>query len=144
MKIMLIEDSPTEAILIKNWLKPLGLSISHFYDLSEVDDTSDVIFTLLDLSLGKTSGVQTIETYQKQFPYVPYMVLTSFEDKRIQQYATENKAKYYIIKDYGPDFSKKVVNTAKTLIEDLVSESPELYIKRLKAFQTYFDSLMKE
>lgn len=104
LRILLIEDNPTEALLIGEGLAELdefAHELVRVERLSEGVDASrasrfDVV--LLDLGLPGYTGIETFREFQKQQPDVPVLVLTGLEDTQVSLLALHEGAQDYVIK----------------------------------------------
>ena len=92
-KILIVEDDPNSALLVKDFLALKGFDIDHVTDgLSAVEaiETTAFSIVILDLRLPGQNGFVTAEKI-RQIPSgasVPIIVLTAFAD-------TQNKLRAY-------------------------------------------------
>ena len=92
-KILIVEDDPNSALLVKDFLTLKGFNIDHVTDgLSAVETVEATVYSIviLDLRLPGQNGFVTAEKI-RQIPSgasVPIIVLTAFAD-------TQNKLRAY-------------------------------------------------
>jgi len=104
-RVLLVEDNPGDARLLSEALAEvrfLAFEITHVGRLSEAlrrlgEARFDVI--LLDLSLPDSPGLGTLMKVQAKAPRVPVVVLTGIDDQRLAQWAIEEGAEVYLVKD---------------------------------------------
>ncbi len=89
LRILLVEDSPTDAALIEAALSELDgqLEITHVEQLGEAEEylnrAGAVDCILLDLGLPDSMGLATVERANCAAPHVPIIVLTGLDDEAI-------------------------------------------------------------
>ncbi len=121
LKILLIEDNPGDARLIREMLLE-ARSIK--FDLKIVDrlapgldylgrEAVDVL--LADLSLPDSFGLETLITIHRKFPAVPIVVLTGLDDERQGLTAVQAGAQDYLVK--GQVESQLLVRAVRYAIE---------------------------
>ena len=106
-KILLVEDSPTEAAIIEASLED---SEGFSFDVTIVDSLSKTIECLsneqeeydvivLDLTLPDSNGTETFNEVHKQVPGLPIVVLTANNNKNDAIETVRNGAQDYIVKE---------------------------------------------
>ncbi|WP_096607225.1 ATP-binding protein [Calothrix sp. NIES-2100] len=119
--ILLVEDSPTDAMLIRQILSranPSEWQMTHVERLSEAIDMSrentrpttddcqtqsgeqqrfDVV--LLDLHLPDSTGLDTLKEYRSAIPDISVVVLTGLDDEDLAIQAMTEGAQDYLVKD---------------------------------------------
>ncbi len=119
--ILLVEDNPSDARLIEEYLKEQtpedSFTVRHVQRLAEAiearDDTVDIV--LLDLDLPDSRGFETLEAMLDVSGSEPVVVLTGLDDQGVGVEAVERGAQDFLIKaDSGP---KILVQTIKYAIE---------------------------
>jgi PAS domain S-box-containing protein len=103
LKILLVEDSNTDAVLLKEHilLTEKNIDLNQTGSLQEAFDfirKNHVDAILLDLSLPDSHGLQTIEKTIKSFPRLPIVVLTGIEDETVGVQAVRLGASDYLVK----------------------------------------------
>jgi PAS domain S-box-containing protein len=136
LKILLIEDNPGDARLIKEMLREAGTPqmamewetrLSSGLARLRQDSLSAV---LLDLDLPDTSGLETLAKVYSQFPEIPIVVLTGRGDEAVAALAVRRGAQDYLVK--GAVDSVLLVRSVRYAIErkqlevDLVKAREEL------------------
>jgi signal transduction histidine kinase len=103
-KILVVEDNPADALLIREMLRePQG----NIFALDQVSRLSDGLrqleagsydLILLDLSLPDSYGFSTFRRFQEHAPHIPVIVLTGRDDKALALRAMRNGAQDYLVK----------------------------------------------
>lgn len=110
IRILIVEDNPGDARLIEIMLKGIGVpdfttvTVPTKRDafLRLADSEWDLI--LLDLNLPDSTGIATCESFLKEFPNVPLVVLTGIDDQAIGESAIRMGAQDYLVKgNFGED-----------------------------------------
>ncbi len=105
IRTLLVEDSPTEAMLVMASLQETDTAVfhvSHSLNLTEAiaqleSDQYDVV--ILDLTLPETSGIDTFTAVHNRFPDVPVVILSANGNKDIALKTVELGAQDYLIKE---------------------------------------------
>lgn len=104
IKVLLIEDNPGDARLIRELLSE---STSHQFVFEHIDrltkglerlSKGNVDVVLLDLHLPDSQGIATFETAYKHAQNVPIVVLTGLSDAEVAVKAVHNGAQDYLVK----------------------------------------------
>jgi signal transduction histidine kinase len=105
VKILLIEDSPDDVVLLKHILaehKNNRFDISHagtLTDAIKILETRPFNLILLDLSLPESEGLDTFAQVHNRFSSTPIIVLTGLADEEAATLAVRLGAQDYLIKD---------------------------------------------
>lgn len=104
LKILLVEDNPGDALLIRVMLAKVGGSQT---TLDRADRLSDALkrldlgginAVLLDLSLPDSQGLETFNRIYERVPQIPILILTSHDDEGIAVRAVHHGAQDYLLK----------------------------------------------
>lgn len=104
IKILLIEDNPGDALLIKEALKE-SLYINtalfcaeNFKEAIKFKD-EEILLILLDLNLPDSDGIETVRKVRKSFPNTVIIVLTGLDNDEISLETLREGAQNYLNKD---------------------------------------------
>lgn len=102
IKILLIEDDPTDVRFLRQILKASSYQIKAVSKLqlgiqALAKNQFDVI--LLNLNLPDSSGVDTVSAVYEKAPRIPILVLSGVDNKRIALDAVKRGAQDYLLKD---------------------------------------------
>ncbi len=104
IKIMLIEDNPGDARLIRELLNEVRGALFHLevaeYLAAGLEQITkgNIDIILLDLHLPDSNGIDTLLNVKVQAPEVPIIVLTGIEDETMGVKAVQEGAQDYLIK----------------------------------------------
>ena len=98
--MLLIEDSPADALLISAFLEGEG-ALTHLPSLREgikaaEEGTYDIV--LLDLFLGDSRGLDTFAQFQALHPELPILVMSGLDDEKVAEAAVHAGAQDYLVK----------------------------------------------
>jgi PAS domain S-box-containing protein len=104
ISVLLIEDNPGDARLIREMLKEVGAArfeLAHAERLDEglkrlAEEAVDVV--LLDLNLPDGQGLDTFARAYRQAPDLPIIVLTGLDDETLALQAVKAGAQDYLVK----------------------------------------------
>jgi len=109
LKILLVEDNPGDAKLIKRYLERADSSIlaevvelTHVESLNaffEIYESQQFDIILLDLGLPESNGVETVTAVLDQDPVEPIVVLTGLDDPDTSIHAIKTGAQDYLTKE---------------------------------------------
>jgi len=105
LRILLIEDNPGDARLIKEYLKEVSNSEFAVEIAGKLQDginilaNTDMDTVLLDLNLPDSKGLETFEKVIAIAPKVPSIVLTGLDDEGTALKAVQRGAQDYLVKD---------------------------------------------
>lgn len=104
MTVLLIEDDPTDALLIRIYLEkaPIGSFKLETADRLSVGIAQiakgGIQAVLLDLSLPDSHGLDTFTRLHTSAPHIPILILTSHDDQELGIIAVREGAQDYLIK----------------------------------------------
>ncbi|HWA86448.1 MAG TPA: response regulator, partial [Opitutus sp.] len=106
-RVLLVEDSPTDAFLVREILataRGSRFTIAHAEELRDAlaklrTATFDVV--LLDLGLPDSDGLETFERLHRAAPGVPIMILSGRDDEAMAIAAVHAGAEDYLVKGPG-------------------------------------------
>lgn len=105
VRVLLIEDNPGDATLIKEYLKEVRNSDFSVETAGKLQDginilaNHDIDTVLLDLNLPDSRGLETFEKIIAIAPKVPSIVLTGLDDEGTALKAVQKGAQDYLVKD---------------------------------------------
>ncbi len=105
IRVLLVEDTKTDAILIRNWLTKASAGL---YDIQHVETLKEAVnslaasafdVVLLDLSLPDTSEFDGLIRIHTLVPHIPIIILTSHNDEDTAVSSVGHGAQDYLFKD---------------------------------------------
>jgi PAS domain S-box-containing protein len=123
MKVLIVEDSPTQAQMLNISLRRLGIGADRVGSLRDAQarlQEPDFDVMLLDLSLPDSSGLSTFQALHSQNRLMPIVVLTGLDDQTIALQAVKDGAQDYLIKGRASEDS--VVRCLRYAVERSRSE----------------------
>jgi diguanylate cyclase len=109
-KVLLVEDDPTDAFLVKNYLAADDRDVFTVTHVRRVADAltqlDSAVFdvVLLDLHLPDSRGLEIVGTVREVAPSIPIVVLADGDSETLAMEATSRGAQDYLVKgrDGGP------------------------------------------
>jgi DNA-binding response OmpR family regulator len=103
--VLLIEDNPGDAALIRNMLrtKSAGVEIRHVTSLAkglEQIQNGDIDVVLLDLDLPDSSGLDTLSRTRARAPHTPIIVITGLAEREVAVRALNQGAQDFFAKEF--------------------------------------------
>ncbi len=102
LKVLLVEDNPGDARLVRETFRDkTGVRITHTESLAgciETLENESFDVVLLDLGLPDSNGLETVQTFVKNFPDTPLIVLTGLDDDEAGIAAVQAGAEDYLTK----------------------------------------------
>ncbi len=103
MRVLVVEDNPGDARLVREHLKSAtdSASIDVVERLGEglaFLATHDVDVVLLDLGLPDSQGLETLTDLQARFSNLPIVIMTSVADEELANEAVRRGAQDYLVK----------------------------------------------
>jgi len=117
MKILLVEDSPTDRELLRYLLDDLFRSEAKFREADNLEtafrylESGGIDCVVLDLQLPDSAGRETFVKLNERFPDVPIIVMTHNKDRTLALDMIKAGAADYILKDYtnSEDIFRRIV-----------------------------------
>lgn len=141
MRILIVEDSPTDRELLRYLLESRFQTESKFREASTLESAirylrrGDTDCVLLDLTLPDSAGKETFEKLHKQFPSIPKVIMTASKDRQLALELIKSGASDYIVKDYTNEeelFSRIMYAIEKDKISVRVTEEDAKSFKKLE------------
>jgi len=104
LDLLLIEDNPADAWILKEMLETTSLNIGNLYEAERIEEacrlieSKNISLVLLDLSLPDSSGLNSFLTLQRAANKIPVIILTSLSDTDMALRAIHAGAKDYLVK----------------------------------------------
>jgi signal transduction histidine kinase len=103
LNVLLIEDNPGDARLIKEYLKDnknYSFNLIWIPSLTILNENVNVLpdLILLDLNFPESRGIETFDFVHSIFPDIPVIVQTGLDDEQIGQAAMSKGAQDYLVK----------------------------------------------
>ncbi len=104
LRILLVEDLRSEAILLEKTLTQIAL---HAYQITNARTIAEALpliesnafdVVLLDLGLPDAQGLSGLHAVQAAAPKMPVIILTGYEDREMEMQALEQGAQDYVVK----------------------------------------------
>ena len=138
VKVLLIEDNPGDARLIKEMLadgKSAAFEVEWRDDLAKgikrlADGGVDLV--LLDLTLPDSRGFNTFSTLQTETPLLPIVVLTGLDDETVAVRAVRGGAQDYLVK--GQVTGEQLSRAIRYAIARKTAEKRPFTVEQLKEF----------
>jgi len=144
INILLIEDSPGDARLIREFLAENGDGRFHLEWVERLEeglqhlDAGHVGLVLLDLALPQSEGLDTLAVVLAHAPRVPTIVLTVLDDAAVAVEAVRRGAQDYLVK--GQIDGRLLVRVVRYAIERKeIGEALEKANRRLEELATTDD-----
>lgn len=144
ISVLLVEDNPGDARLIREELKDCSFTLFHCRVAETLEaglaafeeGAADVV--LLDLSLPDSRGLDTVRSMVAQAPEVPIVVLTGTDDKETALEAIRGGARNYLVKGkFGGEVLERTILFA--VEQHRSAASLEAERRRLRASRRFLE-----
>jgi len=142
VNILLIEDNPSDTVLIREMLKESPNPKFKFHNAERLQEglksleENKIDIILLDLNLPDSYGLETFQETNKEVPDIPIVILTGFDDENTAIKAVKEDAQDYLIK--GKVDSSLLSRSITYAIERKRIES------ELKKYHEHLEELVEE
>lgn len=105
LEILLVEDTGSDAALIRNWFDELGPQKYKIYHVTDIVSAQSALSkysfraVMLDLSLPDASGLEGLDAIHNMVPAIPIVIMTGCDDEAMALKAVEKGAQDYLIKN---------------------------------------------
>ena len=101
MRLLIIDDSTVNNIILQNLLEDMGYEVNTALNAKEAFEiikefSPDII--LLDLMMPEISGFDLLRRFRKEQINIPVVVVSAFNDNEYKRKAKELGAKDYLLK----------------------------------------------
>ncbi|MGA2656403.1 MAG: response regulator [Verrucomicrobiota bacterium] len=126
VRVLLVEDSPSDAALVEESLTQSGLGQFEFTHVETLAEAmrqarqANFDVSLLDLTLPDSSGRETFLRARAEAPALPIVVMTSIDDEAIGLEAVRHGIQDYLIK--GQAYGRPTARSIRYAIERKRSE----------------------
>ncbi|MFZ6748565.1 response regulator [Undibacterium sp. Ren11W] len=116
IKLLIIDDHP----LVRDGLRARLESIAHFEIVGEAGNQEDALqlasslaidLILMDINLGRSSGIQLTAEFLKRHPQISVIILSMHDKAEYVAQAIEAGAKAYVLKDAPAEEIIKAINS---------------------------------
>lgn len=107
VRILLVEDNPGDALLVRTTLKDPGTSGFEVTNAERLGKALELLaredfdVVLLDLSLPDSQGLDTVERVRERAPRMPVVVLSGLGNEEVAIQALQSGAQDYLLKGQG-------------------------------------------
>lgn len=149
IKVLLIEDNPGDARLIREMLSKSNVSK---YLVTHCESIKDALYNmnrgnfdviLLDLNLPNSLGYKTFERIHKEKPYIPIVLLTGIDNDELGEKTVKNGAQDYLVKgQIGSQLLSRVLlySISRKKIEEELKDSQ----KELRDLSSHLQSIRED
>jgi PAS domain S-box-containing protein len=105
LEVLLVEDNPGDAHLIQEIMSEAAATKFHFTHVARLSEAirhfkeKGAELALLDLGLPDSSGLETLRSIRRAFPWIPIVVLTGNNDETLGLEALKSGAQDYLVKE---------------------------------------------
>lgn len=133
IRILLVEDNPGDAMLVRLALAPGAFEFRHCKRMGEAREALRAVgadLVLLDLSLPDSTGWQTIDGVRGVAPGTPIIVLTGFDDPDFAVSAVGGEVQDYLVKgEFDASLLQRAIRyaLARSRMEERLRASEERF-----------------
>src|SRR5271157_4443456 len=152
ISILLIEDNAGDTRLVKEylqdakWFSTTLMQVDRLKDGLEILCKDEIHVIVLDLNLPDSQGLNTLQKVIQNFPHIPIVILTGFNDESTILTALQEGAQDYIVKgELTPNLLTKSIRYAierHRIHEELDQKNIEL-TNLLNTIRTERDTVQK-
>ncbi len=109
MRILLVEDSPSDREILRHLLDAQFRGEVEFHEATTLESAFDTLeaelvdCVVLDLQLPDSAGKETFTKLNKRFPNIPFIVMTHSKDRSLALEMIQEGAADFVIKSYGDE-----------------------------------------
>src|SRR2546422_669008 len=134
-KILVVEDSPDDALLLKRYLVKTGYDVEVASSLKEAlpqaqSQQFDAVITDLDLKVAGAGGLELISQLRQSTPHLPVILLTGYHSPLAAIEATRLGAYDYMPKPFPWDDARALEELSDMVEKAVVSK--QLMDKRVE------------
>jgi PAS domain S-box-containing protein len=138
MRILLVEDNPGDARLLREMFNEQGSPLTHLTHVSYMSEaekhltTGETDIIVLDLGLPDAQGGEAVRRARAAAPRIPLVVLTGLDDEQLAVQALQEGAQDYLVKGQietrGLLRALRYAVERKAMEEALVAEAEQLRV----------------
>lgn len=125
-RILVIEDNPADAEIIRIYLDEAGFKHRFFHSPSLQDGVNiinehEIDLVLLDLSINDSVGFSTLKNYLREAPHVPVIILTGNKNEIVGMQSVKAGAQDFLVKGYFDH--RRLVNSIRYSLQRFKKQS---------------------
>lgn len=109
MRILLVEDSPSDREILRHLLDAQFRGDVEFHEAATLESAFSILearlvdCVVLDLQLPDSAGKETFTKLNSRFPSIPFIVMTHSKDRALALEMIQEGAADFVIKSYGDE-----------------------------------------